>query len=235
MSRPKSDPWYRSIAFDLWGTNERLSTAAVMRGLEKEAEKVGRTDSPSESTVRRWREEFRQLSAAQRLDYGLARWPDAMESGALPWEASASLMELLTHALAKGAPPSVRLARWHFHVSLAAPDAPWHERLRVSGYLTALEMIGSISDKDRRAAEGYLAFKPWTEQGAALYGRLVKEGKITDLRIRGIAMTTEMPRDITTAIFDMWIPGLPVSITNLRVPRRNEAGLDEDEAGGSAP
>lgn len=116
MSRPKSDPWYRSIAFDLWGTNERLSAAAVTREIEQGALRAKRDDAPSHRTVGRWRTEFRQLSDAQRREYGVARWPDAMESGALPWEASAAGPQLARGGF--GLPLPRRLAcavpQWRF-------------------------------------------------------------------------------------------------------------------------
>lgn len=147
---------YRIKAFQMWAEDQRATAVRTTGAMVEPAVDQEWGKPPSVRTLSRWKKAFLALPPAERYEYGVARWPDAMEAGALPWEASASLMELLAHTLPNGAPPSVKWARWHYRVSLAVPDACPDDRLRVSGYLADIEEKDAITDEDRRVAEALL-------------------------------------------------------------------------------
>ena len=131
---------------------------------------------PPPSTIGRIKRRFvTEKSAAERAEYRYVRWPESFEAGLLPWEASRVVLDLL-RAFAGAAPgPTVRLARWAWHVHLAAPGLPFTNlfmvrdpagegRLEDRGgvfdmavELTEAEVLGI----ERRDIEWWLAFAPW--------------------------------------------------------------------------
>ena len=111
--------------------------------LEKEAEALregGNAEEraladwiPSERTISRIRkEEWPRVEEEDRAQYRRFCWPESMERGDLPWEASAAALELLFTLEGEGlwGRPSIRQTKRFWQVTLAAPDASVHDRLR---------------------------------------------------------------------------------------------------------
>lgn len=85
----------------------------------------GRTDYPAIRTVAKYRAAYNNKSAHEKVGYRTFHWPESMERRDLPWEASAACLELL--GLSLDSPygrPSIRVGRWYWRLSLAAPDLP---------------------------------------------------------------------------------------------------------------
>lgn len=109
-------------------------------------EELGRTDSPSKRSVRRIYQEFMGKPDLERRQYNLFRWPQAMQSEDLPWEATRPLLDLLRYLNDQGLErPTIHLAKWYHRVCLATPDdyrsTDMSEliarRLHLAGYLAA--------------------------------------------------------------------------------------------------
>jgi len=120
MPRPKEHKYDDRIR-ELAAAGHR--PPAIVKALEQEAARLGLNDTPTESTVRRRVKEFAELSPQQKRQYALFRWPDSIENGDLPWEASGLLLDLLGHLDADGVDrPTVREAVWFWRVCLATPN-----------------------------------------------------------------------------------------------------------------
>ena len=118
---------------------------------------------PSERSVRRWlRDEWPQGETEQ---YDRVAWPESfLPPAPLPWEASRATLELLAHTAPTR--PTVRLARWHYWVCLAAPES-LHvgERVWLAYLLAAYDLHGQLA-LIQRDVEVYLAEVP----DSAVYG-----------------------------------------------------------------
>jgi hypothetical protein len=103
---------------------------------------------PTANTIRRYLVRFDKKSKEEKDQYLYFRWPQSMEAGLLPWEASAAALELLGVAQrfdtfarlmeaqvpdeelvkrggsARMGRPSVRLVRWYWRITQTAPDLP---------------------------------------------------------------------------------------------------------------
>lgn len=100
---------------------------------------------------------------------GYLYWPESMECGDLPWEASEVALELLA-ALRGAGRPSIGLAKWFWRVKVAAPGCSFDDRYRCAAWLSAWERIGGRPIEGVRGIEWYLAFAPWrSEEGSAEY------------------------------------------------------------------
>lgn len=158
------DPWVepvRQIVSDHadWGRH------AVHDELVQRAETWGlrSLDVPSDSTVGRIMTEFRRADPAQRRDYERFHWPESLGADDLPWEAGRALLDLLAYLDAHAKPrPPIRLARWYWRLTLAAPDASIPERLSHAISLASEESVaGSVSDA---WTERFLAYAPWRDE-----------------------------------------------------------------------
>ena len=56
---------------------------------------MGRSDYPALRTVNQYHKKYRLLPERQQVEYRTFHWPESMERGNLPWEASEAALELL--------------------------------------------------------------------------------------------------------------------------------------------
>lgn len=114
--------------------------------------------APTDRTVRRYLEQWRQLPDSERAQYTECRWPDSFEMGALPWEAAPAVAELLRMALDPADlgsfRPPVQLARWFWRVRTVAPEMGGDECRRLAAHLLLIER-GLMDASQRRAIEAY--------------------------------------------------------------------------------
>jgi hypothetical protein len=151
------------------------SPREIFERLEREAETLGRDDAPSKRTIGRIRAEHKAVPEMERVAYRYVYWPEAMERGSLPWEASAAVFELLRYCAAQGRRPTVREAFWYWRATLAAPDAPAADRRRVADTLGIFE---NIPESAARLAEGFLLHRPWTPDGDAAWQAAMASGRL---------------------------------------------------------
>lgn len=125
--------------------------------------RLGRNDYPSERTIPALKKRFYDpLPEGKKREYTLARWPESFITDDLPWEASATILELLQLYLAEGEQhrPTVRAARWFWHVTQAMPRAPATERSAIAWVLTANELLGGELPSDTARRLELLARSP---------------------------------------------------------------------------
>jgi hypothetical protein len=88
---------------------------------------------PALRTVYKYLDQYDELPEGIRKGYQPFRWPLAMEELLLPWESTAPAIELLNWSQEHGLwPPPVSLVQWLWRITLAIPQAPLGERLRVA-------------------------------------------------------------------------------------------------------
>jgi hypothetical protein len=189
MARPRIEPFWEEAIRAATENEPRLGPLGVRARLEKAAADIGKPDLrvPSLRTIGRIQREFRQRPEEERRPYRDLYWPESFERGDLPWEASAAALELLRvwekwppHILEMILPvpeeralfgynfgdrPSVRLARWFWRLTQAAPDADAKDRRSVAEFLEAAEVVGS--EPVERAVEAFLQYAPWRSAEAA--------------------------------------------------------------------
>jgi hypothetical protein len=139
MPRPSIDPFWREQVRSITANNPRLGPGPLLKQLETVGAQVGRRDWPSQRTIGRIQAQFRLTPEAVRREYLEFRWPEAMERGDLPWEATLVAIECLravredTHGLGPLVKPrerpSISVVRWLWRVTLAVPDQPLRQRL----------------------------------------------------------------------------------------------------------
>lgn len=172
--RPKTDPFWIDRVRSLTA-NEQLGGKAIAKRLEQEQRALGRNDAPQERTVFRIQEDFRKLPDWQQGAYQAFTWPESMEIGAVPYEASAAALELLAFARqnrpletdgtsALWDRPQIRLVLWYWRVTQAAPDLPAATKARIAGSLVARDVLGTGIHPGE--IEWRLAFAPWRSAAA---------------------------------------------------------------------
>ncbi len=101
------------------------------------------------------------------------RWPGAMGSPGLPWEASADMLHLLMHFYdGFTRRPTLRQARWYWRLRQAAGDSPPSGRMleSVSAALAGEEaQNGEIRAHHLAAIEAIFAHRVWEPEGARAY------------------------------------------------------------------
>ncbi len=153
----KVDPFWEECLKSVKASQPSWGAGRICRELERQAESGNRTDAPSE----RWVGEFLRRKLPQDLtEYRLLYWPESMERRDLPWEASAAALELLVSRRGSGR-PSIRLAKWLWRVTLAAPGCSLEERYNCAAWLSAREVLGDRPIEGLRGIEWYLGFAPW--------------------------------------------------------------------------
>jgi len=81
-------------------------------------------DYPSLTTIKRYTAKYDRLGARAQATYREFRWPQSMESGLLPWEASRLGVGLLErYQRHHGCRPTNGYVRWHWRLSLAWPPS----------------------------------------------------------------------------------------------------------------
>lgn len=80
---------------------------------------------PSESQTRRLLSlpENTDAKTEDLLEFSFFRWPESMVPSGLPWDASQSALELLRYHYKMSLPrPEVRVVKWFYWITRAAPD-----------------------------------------------------------------------------------------------------------------
>lgn len=104
--------------------------------------------------------------------YRYVYWPESFQAGDLPWEAAAVVLELMEDHRQRHqrAPdiwterPTVRLARWFWRVTQAAPDAPKGWRSEFAGALARAEALGTLGRTARNVEKLLLEWHPWRSE-----------------------------------------------------------------------
>ena len=162
--------------------NERLTDQAIVKRLKAVAPRIGRTDVPSARSVGRVRKEFFEQPEQVRREYHRLHWPESMENGSLPWEASAAALELLRMP-AKGRPPA-RLVKWFYRLTLAVPDAPLKDRKNRAIFLAMNEAADTSNPRGSETVEGWMIYQPWTSADAKLkYEEAILAGVVPDEQV----------------------------------------------------
>lgn len=164
MPRRKTSPFYASQVATL--AEEGCNPAQIFRVIEERAEKAERKDWPSERTVRRLYEEHQKLPNERvRREQALFLWPESMEAGLLPWEASSAALDFVRYCAENRLErPTVRHCKWFWYLRLAAPTMPIERAVTTSCYLWAREYLRQTKmneDVDVPGIMWTLAYQPW--------------------------------------------------------------------------
>ena len=161
--------------------NETPSDKRIREVLMKEADAMRdrsnaevRADAdwvPSERSISRIRKaEWPRLREEDRAQYRNFLWPESMERGDLPWEASAAALELLREGeqlLGSAWQPPVQAVEFFWRVDQAAHDAPFWIRM---GATMLLMMADSNRDSElTKAVQWFLAYRPWRTDALPRY------------------------------------------------------------------
>ena len=165
--------------------NPTWGAGRIQRQLEQIGQMEGRVDAPKDRWVGN---ELRKLSGdpdwlQKEKEYRLFRWPESMESGLLPWEASRTLLDFINRNGRAGElgteRPTNRLAKWFWRIYQVAQ--PLGDGLDNSGNteldrvestarrIVAYENSGIVPEPVLRSLEGWLACHGWTEDGETHY------------------------------------------------------------------
>ena len=178
MARPGVHPFWVDKIRVLVATEPGMSGVEVRRRLLNREllkdEPTPPTPVPSDRAIRRIMERFKELPRAQQQPYTVFSWPESMESGALPWDASRVALDLLRDNYAivgsqKSVNPLVREVRWLWRVTQAIPDAPLDRRVSLAGLLHTIEnflapgLLGLPENRPQAMAvfQWVMAFQPW--------------------------------------------------------------------------
>jgi hypothetical protein len=144
--------------YALYGYDRKLTLQKLTAILEEE----GGADAPSPRTVRRLIDRFKALPNDEQEQYRYFSWPRSMEAGILPWEAAPAAFQLMRElaGVASGRPP-VRIVKWFYRVTQAAPDAPFGKRHTIAAQLAVWEASSDWPMREVEVIEWYLAFGPW--------------------------------------------------------------------------
>ena len=180
MPRPSIDPRWHELIWSMVGERPKPTLKTILAQLgeasrisESHPQPLGKP--PKARAVRYSIEKHKLLPPEEQRQYALFHWPGSLGSPDLPWEASAACLELLAYFQQANrwdpahyaSRPTIRLAKWFWRVTLAAPDAPFHYRRAVAVSLAISEVLpGGRPEIDARSGEGYLAYAPWRSKKA---------------------------------------------------------------------
>ena len=151
-----ADDWIQRM-YHVFENEPELSDREVADSMKAIGKELARSDYPAVRTVNKYHKEYNELPDPMKTGYRLFHWPECMESGLIPWEASKSALELLGHLQRQGKRPLVRVVRWYWRISQAAPSEPWGERARAARYLAGMETVGRLSREAAEPVEQWLA------------------------------------------------------------------------------
>ncbi len=130
------------------------------------------TPVPSDRAIRRIMVEFKAAPDTERQPYTYFAWPTAMESGAIPWEASRALLDWLKFRVMGGRnqPPLNRQAAWFWRVTQALPEAPIEKRDMLSYFYTLIDAFESDTARREESRAHFqwedLVFQGWRSADA---------------------------------------------------------------------
>ena len=198
--RPIPDYWKERVFSEvalLEQEGQRVSDKAIERRLKNHANdlwngsgpedrELARTVPSARSIGRIRKNEWEPKADSEKAQYRYFYWPESMERGDLPWELSEAALALLgyvLHSKIRGifGRPSVRLVRWFWRVSVAAPDLPIASRLVRAYDFTEWELVGGRPREFVRGIEGELALAPWrSKDNEVEYYNAIEEGIILE-------------------------------------------------------
>jgi hypothetical protein len=208
MVRERLDGFWIRCLYTVFANEPGMSDKAVADRMKELADTLDRSDYPATRTVNKYHDQYHRLTEPVKAGYKDFGWPESMEAGLLPWEASAAALELLAirrdidrfahyRQAAREGPltaldlplgrPSLRLTRWFWRVTQAAPDLPgqsmdvkwpqeleetpplpapnWPGRYEVARSLSVGEAVANVggtgTQRMRAGVEAYLAYAPW--------------------------------------------------------------------------
>mgnify|MGYP000144370613 CR=1 FL=1 len=147
------DYWRQQVKYIL-AENQRISISDILHLLDAKAELFQKSDEatertlsnnvPSPRTISRVREEWRAMEQSERVQYQQFFWPESMQGGALPWEASSAGLELLLFLDSNGVRerPPIRLVMWYWRVIQASRDMSRAQSFSIAAELTRQEGNG---------------------------------------------------------------------------------------------
>ncbi len=147
------DYWRQQVKYIL-AENQRISISDILHLLDAKAELLQKSDEatertlsnnvPSPRTISRVRDEWRAMEQSERVQYQQFFWPESMQSGALPWEASSAGLELLMWLDSNGVRerPPIRLVMWYWRVIQASRDMSRAQSFSIAAELTRQEGNG---------------------------------------------------------------------------------------------
>jgi len=190
--RPPTDRYWKNRTRSLLAEDPARSAASIARQLEREARDLGRDDWPSPRTVQR----IKNDKDWDRLALERVSWPDAMERGLLPWEASRVLLDLI--ALRGSTRPTVLEARWAWWFHQAAPELSGRALSELARRVWEAECLNGTVATELRRREWWLAYRPWrsweaTREYAAGMRRMGLESDILRVRLFGPAELVPRP------------------------------------------
>ena len=159
--------WREKVKYIL-GENDRMPVKQIRPRLEAHAEELRENgdaeakalskDVPSARTINRIRDEWKEIDPSERVQYQRFYWPESMQGGALPWEASTAALELLMFLDCNGVRtrPPIRLVKWYWIVTRASCDMSRDARFGIAVLLTQQEEKGQTAGD--RGAEWYMAY-----------------------------------------------------------------------------
>ena len=157
MPRPRTSDYWRHRVFGL------LAQPRTQTAIQAHFDSEGAPDRPSYGTIKRLAAEWRVLPDKEKELYRTFFWPQAMVQEALPWEATPYALELLREFYdSTGLRPQIRVVRWFYRVSLAAPEMHHTGRLVWAAVLAVIEARQDLNVVTRTAGlEWMLAYAPW--------------------------------------------------------------------------
>ncbi len=190
-----TDKAWAGLIKSVKANNPGWGAKRIAREVQAEGERRGLSNPPHERTVGRiLRREWDPLATEQQAQYRSFYWPESLERGDLPWEASFHCLELLStqyHLLKKvGSPdhpsrwqsyarPSIRLCRCFWRISMAAPDLELGWRHDLAKKLALWEAAGDRPEDFCRGIEGYFIFAPWrSPKSKQKYDKAIAEKSI---------------------------------------------------------
>ena len=166
MPRPLTDNHWQHRVREL--AEQGINAAEIARRLEKEADKSGRDDYPSDRTVRRIRDAHMAKGPGDRRQYAGFRWPESMQDAEIPWEGSEQVLNLIRNhrtMFGLGSRPPIGFTKWFWRVTQAAPTLDLNRRARIAAFLFGNEQNPeSVPENKVRSLETFLADEVWNGQ-----------------------------------------------------------------------
>ena len=202
MPNRKIDRRWREYIEILAVNNPRMSAPKLKKKVEacSVGEGLDPLKGPGLRTIFNIKKNVKSWTPEQAEPYLMFRWPESMESGALPWEAGPAALELLKlFILGRRIRPTLRLTRLFWSVTMAAPDLPIERNiicdygrsclaeLLYIEYKSASGHLGPESGVGRKwtlkeSVEAYLIYRPWSSPTQKqLYIEAVRTGRIPSM------------------------------------------------------
>ena len=111
MPRPGTNGAVKKQVYVIVENRPKISAGEILIALRAHAKTQGlQANLPTERTIARIKKEFLGRKEEERIPYRYFSWPEAMEGGLLPWEASRACLECLRYHIyhrIKSSPPTI--------------------------------------------------------------------------------------------------------------------------------